>query len=413
MPRVSKPVRFLARLSPPGGAVLPGGYAFDQAAYFASIGASGFVYGDLKPVVDAGDWPEPGWRLHLGGALTDIRFAISARIRDSLSDPATGTDSEAGGIAAALIVGDRGGVSEAAQESLRVAGLAHVLAISGMHMALVAGTIFFAVRAVLAASPALALGYPIRHWAAGAALVAATVYLALSGASIATQRAYIMAAIVFIAMLSGRRALTMRSVAVAALLILAASPEALLQPGFQMSFAAVIALVAAYEAWRKRGARETTRAGHTLWHGLRFWIAGLLVTSLIAGLATAPIAAVHFYRTAPLGLLANMAAMPLVSLVIMPAAVASVLAMPFGLDPLPLSAMGAGIDAMLAIAETVARWTPSGGLVGAVPPVVGLACVAGLLLLALLKSRWRLIGLAPISLAAVLHFGFPPSARIF
>ena len=389
-PAVGSGVGFRARLSPPGGAVLPGGYAFDLAAYYSRIGANGFVYGTIRPVTLS----PPGITLRMRAVLADVRSAISARIRQSIGG-------DAGGIAAALIVGDRGGVSEAAQEHLRVAGLAHVLAISGMHMALVSGAIFFALRAGLAAFSSLALGYPIRAWAAGAALIAATAYLALSGASIATQRAYIMAAIVFIAILSGRPALTMRSVAVAALAILIVSPEALLHPGFQMSFAAVIALVAAYEAWSKRERHIDPErpTGSPVFRKLRFWIVGLMMTSLIAGLATAPIAAAHFYRAAPLGLVANIAAMPLVSLVIMPAAVISVLAMPFGLDPLPLAAMGSGIDAMLAIAASVADWTPSGGLIGRVSNFAALASVFGLLLLALLKSRWRLLGLAPLTVA--------------
>lgn len=385
-PEPGSSVAFRARLSPPGGPVMPGGYAFDVAAYFSGIGANGFVLGTIQTT----DTRPPGVRLWAKSTLAAVRAGISARIRSSL-------DGDAGGIAAALIVGNRGGVGEEVQEDLRVAGLAHVLAISGMHMALVSGTIFFALRAGLACFSGLALNYPIRQWAAAAALAAATVYLFLSGASVATQRAYMMAAIVFIAILAGRRAVTMRSVAVAALTILILSPEALLQPGFQMSFAAVIALVATYEAWseHRRVASIRQDAGGSL-RLMRFWVGGLLMTSLIAGLATAPIAAAHFYRVAPLGLLANMAAMPLVSLVIMPMGVLSVLAMPFGLEPIPLAAMGWGIDSMLSVAASVSDMTPSGGLIGAISKGAALACICGLFLLAFLKSRWRLIGIGPI-----------------
>lgn len=391
-PAVGTTVSFRARLAPPGGSVLPGGYAFDRAAYFARIGGSGFVLGAIHET----SGPPPGWALWIKAGLAQTRAAISKRIRDSI-------EGDAGGIAAALIVGDRGGVSEDAQENLRVAGLAHVLAISGMHMALVSGTIFFALRAFLACFSTLALKYPIRHWAAAAALMAATAYLFLSGASIATQRAYIMAAIIFIAILVGRPALTMRSVAVAALAILALSPEALMQPGFQMSFTAVIALVAAYEAWSKREKRADPgeASGNPILRQMWFWISGLLMTSLIAGLATAPIAAAHFYRVSPLGLIANMAAMPLVSLVIMPAAVASVLTMPFGLAPIFLAAMAWGIEAMQLVARTVAGWTPAGGLVGTIPEAATLASLSGLLVMAFLKSRWRFLGLVPIAAGAL------------
>lgn len=398
-PEVGTGVRFRARLAPPGGAVMPGGYAFDRAAYFQGLGASGFVLGGVA----AAEIPARArWlarvALRLSAMLAGLRASLADRVRETLAG-------DAGGIAAALIVGERGGVSEEAQEALRTAGLAHVLAISGMHMALVAGTIFFFVRAGLALSPQWALKRPIRSWAALCALIAATGYLFLSGASVATQRAYIMAAIVFLAILTGRPALTMRSVALAALAILALTPEALLHPGFQMSFAAVIALVAAYEAWAGRRRREDGREPDSARGGplraVRFWVTGLIMTSLIAGLATAPIAAAHFSRVAPLGLLANLAAMPLVALVIMPMAVLSVVAMPFGLDPLPLAVMGRGIDAMLAVAGTVADMTPSGGLIGAVDEAGVIACIAGLFLLAFLKTRWRLAGLLPIALGII------------
>ncbi len=241
-------VTFRARLSPPQGQVLPGGYAFDRAAYFDRIGAYGFIYGYVEPAKIA---QPPPFFLQLQSAISGFRGRIGQRIRETLPG-------DVGAIAAALIVGDRGAVSEDAQENLRIAGLAHVLAISGIHMALVAGAIFFAVRAGPALSPGLVLNHPIRSWAAVAALVAASAYLVISGASIATQRAYIMAAAIFLAMIFARPAVTMRTVAVAATVVLVMTPEALLQPGFQMSFAAVIALMAAYRAWfewRKTGHR--------------------------------------------------------------------------------------------------------------------------------------------------------------
>ena len=404
-PLPGQAISFRARLSPPQGPVMPGGYAFDRAAYFDRVGAYGFIYGRTKPAVLG---MPASWRLQITAAIADMRGRIGARIRQTLPG-------DAGAIAAALIVGDRGAVSEDSQENLRIAGLAHVLAISGMHMALVAGAIFFVVRAGLALSPGLALRHPIRSWAAAAALVAATAYLVISGASIATQRAYVMAAVIFIAMIAGRPAVTMRSVALAAAIVLTLTPEALLQPGFQMSFAAVIALVAAYRVWfewRKRSQRadaaelaSRSKAASIL-HFVVFWASGLAMTSLIAGFATGPIALSHFHRASPLGLLANMAAMPLVSLLIMPFAVATVLAMPFGLDPLTLQPMGLGIDGMLAIAAKIAEWTPGSGVVGAIGDAPAILSVAGLLWLALWTSRWRLLGILPIAAAVVVAFAY-------
>ncbi len=399
-PTAGSAVRFRARLSPPQGPVLPGGYAFDRAAFYEQIGAYGFIFGRVEN--DAGLSREIPLSLQMTAALSSFRARIGARIRETY-----GGDS--GAIAAALIVGERGAVSGAAQEDLRIAGLAHVLAISGMHMALVAGVVFFVIRAGLALSPALALRHPIRSWAAGVALAAATLYLALSGASIATQRAYVMAAVIFLSMIAGRPAVTMRSVALAAAIVLALTPEALLQPGFQMSFSAVIALIASYRALFETRRRRSKGQRAADWHdrsgltrGLRvalFWGAGLLMTSLIAGLATGPAALTHFYRSSPLGLIANMAAMPLVSLAIMPLAVVSLVAMPYGLDPLPLYPMQASIDTMLSIAANIADWTPGAGIIGAIGNAPAILFTAGLLWLALWSSRWRLLGIAPMCLA--------------
>ncbi|WP_321341077.1 ComEC/Rec2 family competence protein [Breoghania sp.] len=399
-PTAGSAVRFRARLSPPQGPVLPGGYAFDRAAFYEQVGAYGFIFGRVEN--DAGLSREIPFSLRMTAALSSFRARIGERIRETY-----GGDS--GAIAAALIVGERGAVSKEAQEDLRIAGLAHVLAISGMHMALVAGVVFFVIRAGLALSPALALRHPIRSWAAGVALAAATLYLVLSGASIATQRAYVMAAVIFLSMIAGRPAVTMRSVALAAAIVLALTPEALLQPGFQMSFSAVIALIAAYKAlfeYRRRQRRDGRsaewRAHSALARILRialFWGAGLVMTSLIAGLATGPAALTHFYRSSPLGLIANMAAMPLVSLAIMPLAVVSLVAMPYGLDPLPLYPMQAAIDAMLSIAAKIADWTPGAGVIGAIGDAPAILFTAGLLWLALWSSRWRLLGIAPMCLA--------------
>ncbi|WP_321336475.1 ComEC/Rec2 family competence protein [Breoghania sp.] len=401
-PVAGEAVRFRARLSPPQGPVLPGGYAFDRAAFYEQVGAYGFIFGRVER--DGEQARTRPLSIRLKAALASLRARIGERIRETY-----GGDS--GAIAAALIVGERGAVSEEAQEDLRIAGLAHVLAISGMHMALVAGVVFFVIRAGLALSPTLALSYPIRSWAAGGALAAATLYLAISGGSIATQRAYVMAAVVFLSMIAGRPAVTMRSVALAAAIVLTLAPESLLQPGFQMSFSAVIALIAAYRALfearrRRQGERQAREiVGRSmLRRGMRLavlWGAGLVMTSLIAGLATGPVALTHFYRSSPLGLIANVAAMPLVSLIIMPLAVVSLVTMPYGLDPLPLYPMQAAIDAMLAIAAKIADWTPGGGVIGAIGDAPAILFTGGLLWMALWSSRWRYLGIAPVCLAVL------------
>ena len=227
-------------------------------------------------------------------------------------------------------------------------GSAHLLAISGLHMALVAGSVFWLIRALLALSPGLALNYPIKKWAAVGALLFATVYLGISGARVATLRAWVMLAIMLAAILLDRRALTLRNVALAALIILVFSPESLLSISFQMSFAATVALIAAYQALAERPRRAVLAdTGDPTAGRLRRTLFALFVTSLVAGAATAPFAIFYFQRLAPLTVVANMAVAPAVGLVVMPMALLSVLAMPFGLEVFPLArhAVGAGMGA--------------------------------------------------------------------
>jgi len=395
-PRVGDGVSVLARLAPPRGPVQPGGYDGARSLFFEGIGATGFSFGMPKPA-DLGDAPG---RVRVKAAIARVRDGIAKRLRQTLPG-------ENGELAATLLVGDRGGIPKNTQEAIRASGLGHILAISGLHMALVAGTVFGAVRFGLAALPAVALRHPIKKWAAVAALLAGFVYLVLSGGAVATIRAFVMAAVAFLAVLVDRPALTLRSVALAALIVMALDPSAVLGPGFQMSFAAVIALVAAYEALAHRERRpqlppnEAGRA-HRLARFAAVWIGGLALTSFIAGLATGPIGAFHFHRVAPLGLLGNLLAMPFVSLIVMPMGVVSVALMPLGLDPATLPVMGLGLDAVVTVADRVARWSGNAGAVGRIPVAAILLMTAGLLWLALWQARWRLAGLAVIAAGLVL-----------
>ena len=387
---VGDAVTMLARLRPPGGPVMPGGFDFARADFYAGIGASGFAYGRAA----AADLGPPPLGIVLSEPLADLRETIRRRIVAVLPG-------DTGGIAAALVMGDRRGISDETQEVMRASGLGHVLAISGLHMALVAGSVFWLLRALLALSPTLALTRPIGKWAAVGALGVATFYLTISGASIATQRAYIMLVVMLAAVLLGRRAITVRNVAIAALIVLALAPESLLSASFQMSFAATLALVAGYEAIRR--ARDSRPSLSGQGSGIGRWsrnaAGGLLLTSLVAGLATTPFAIYHFQRAAPLALLANLAAMPVVGVLIMPAALLAVVLMPFGLEALALVPMGWGIDWMVAVGTLAADWSAGWGGVPAVPAAALLLVVGGFLWLCLWGERWRLAGLVPMALA--------------
>ncbi|WP_422376539.1 ComEC/Rec2 family competence protein [Roseibium sp.] len=384
--QVGERVRLKGRLFPPPGPVHPGGYDFSFRAYFMQIGATGFSFGPAEMLGPA----ESGLKLRGAAMVAKLRGDLANRIRTDLGDrPETA-------LVVALLVGDRSGISEQQEEALRASGLAHILAISGLHMALFAGGTYGGVLLLLALLPALSLRWPTHKWAAVAALLAATFYLLLSGASVATQRSYLMIALVFLGLLAGRRGLTLRSVALAALVLLALAPERLFFPGFQMSFAAVICLVAVYELWRRR---EADFQGMTRDQGLRArivrsvgaWGAGLFVTALVAGLATGIIGAHHFGRVAPYGLVGNMLGMPVFTLLVMPMGVLALVLMPFGLAVLPLTVMSFGISILLDVAEFTSALDAGQGAVGKLDAVAAVLLLGSLFTGLLLPGRLRLV----------------------
>ena len=309
-PAVGSFVELKARLQPPLAPLRPGSYDFGRDMYFAGIGASGFVTGAVKTV-------EPpvagGLSLRYAAFMQGLRDAIDARIRNVL-------DGDQRAIATALLTGRRDAISTPVNDAMFISGLGHVLSISGYHMAVVAGVVFFAVRALLALIPALTVSFPIKKWSAAAALGAAAFYLLLSGAEVATQRSFFMTAVVLIAVMVDRRAVTFRTLAVAAMIVLALAPEALVHPSFQMSFAATLGLVALVQIGMPRlfaSPDNSASARVALWGGREIMM--LALASLVAGLATTPYAAFHFHRVTPYGVVANLAAMPVVSAVVMPA----------------------------------------------------------------------------------------------
>jgi competence protein ComEC len=397
-PDVGDAVRFKARLKPPEGPVMPGGYDFARRAWFEGRGAGGYILGRVTPI----DLGPADWSDRLFRPIGSLRHAIAERVRASLPG-ATGA------IGAALMVGEQRAIPEAAAEPLRASGLTHIVSISGLHMGLVAGGVIVAIRALLALFPALALGYPIKKWAAAVAFVAATIYLLLSGNQVAALRSHLMLSVALLAVLVDRPAITMHTVAVAAILIMAVTPSAAMEPSFQMSFLAVIALVASYDLYRSWTARrppprrDAGLVAHLVGGTLRN-IEGFAFSSLVAGLATAPVIAGTFFRAAPYSILANMAVLPVTGIVIMPAAVVSALAMPFGLDHWPLQVMGLGIDWMILVGQWAAALPAGDGLIGAPHPAMMPLGIAAVLGLSAWKSRIRLFGLIPAVAACVLLF---------
>ncbi len=379
-----------ARLDTPSAPVAPGASDFGRWLYFQSIGATGFSYGRARAIAPA---YEPGLWARMTQSVEDLRVRMTARIHAGLAG-------SAGGIAASLITGTRGTISDEDDAALRDSGLAHALSISGLHMALVGGGIFWLVRALLAAIPALVLRYPVKKWAAIAALLSAAFYLAISGAAPPAVRAFVMLATMMTAVLLDRPALTMRSLALAAGIILLFRPEAVTDAGFQMSFAAVAALIAVAE-WEQQRERLYPRGR------VYRYLHGIVITSLAASLSTAPFALFYFERAAHYAVLGNLVATPVIGFWIMPAATFSVLLMPFGMEHWPLEVLGQGIAAMVAIGRWVAGLPGAVSLVSAMPLASLVLFALGGLWLAIWRSGWRWWGAAPMLAGVILAFAAP------
>lgn len=385
----------LARLQPVSGPVYPGGYDFSFFSWHQGMGGSGFFMG--KPAKTSKAIP---LRFKDSAIITinRVRLAVESRVIAAMPDTT-------GKVAVALVTGNKTYIPQDVQETLRKTGLAHILAISGLHMALVTLTVIWIVRLALLAVPGLALNYPIKKWAVCTGFVSATTYLMLSGAGVATQRAWVMISVMLLAVLLDRRAITMRSVAISAIIILIINPQSLLSPGFQMSFAAVTALVAGYEFINHRkklaadNAFSTTGENQLSSMGMNIikYFGGIATTSLIAGTATAFIAAWHFHQVAPYGLLANLLAMPIVSILIMPFVLFSLILMPYGLEFLPLMSVSYGIEWVLAISRWVENISPNGS-VGLLPVASMLLFAMFLVVLCFMKTRLRLLAFMPLAI---------------
>ncbi|WP_306256852.1 ComEC/Rec2 family competence protein [Pararhizobium sp. IMCC21322] len=378
-----------ARLEPLSGPLIPNGYDFRRIGYFNGLSARGFLLGEAIPELNfnadhrksAADW------------LTGFRKSISERLKDALPG-------EAGALASALLVGMRSGISDTTEQALRHSGLAHILAISGLHMALVTALLFGTIRLAASFARTVSARYQVKKWAAAAALLGALGYLALSGAGISAQRAFLMAAVFLVAIMFNRAALTMRNVALEAIFILVFQPSAVLTPGFQMSFMAVIALVAVY---RRDGvfSRIQDRAGGMgMVKSMATGTAGLALTSIVAGFATAPFAVHHFYQFAVYGLAGNLAAMPLVGFLVMPSGILALLLLPFGLEWMPLGLMELGLDGVRTVAQHVSSWEGAVSIPGQQPALRAILLGLALICLCLLRTKLRFVAAVMLAFSA-------------
>ena len=378
-PEPGDAVSLRALLRPPSPPAYPGAWDFQRAAFFEGLGGSGFALGPLEITARGGAAPP----------LSGLRARIEARVMAALPGPD-------GAIAAALLTGGQSGIPPEAMQAMRDSGLAHLLSVSGLHIAIVMGLVFAVVRGGLALWPGFALRFGTKPWAAVAALVAGGFYMVLTGSQVPMQRSFAMAALVTLALLAGRRALSPRVLAFAAVAVLLVQPATLLGPSFQMSFAAVLGLIAGFEAarpWLLRGGDQ-----RPLWQRAGLLLAGTVMTSVIAGLATTPFGLHHFGRVQVYGVAANALAVPLTSFLVMPAGMAALLLMPLGGEGWALGVMGWGIAGILAVARWVAGWPGAALAVAPLPGVALVAIALGFCWLCLWRTRWRLLGLLPMAL---------------
>ena len=333
-PFIGDTIVLAAHLGAPAGPVEPGGFDFQRHAWFQQLGAVGYTRSPALVLVpaDHGLW------------VNRVRQDISSHIQTVLPE-------RTAGFASAVTTGDRSGINQANLDSLRASNLAHLLAISGLHMGMLSGFVFALVRGGLALTASVSMRLPTKKIAAISALCVASLYLGLSGGAVATERAFVMVAVALVAVLLDRRAISLRAVAVAALIILFRTPEALLSPGFQMSFAATTALVAVFSALRDLE-----------WSMGPKWMRPIVATvlsSAVAGLATAPIGAAHFNQISQMGLIANILSVPVMGAVVVPGGVLAAILAPFGADWIGLHIMGFGLNWIMEVSDWVAGFKHS------------------------------------------------------
>ncbi len=372
-------ISVLGALNPPSAPVAPGAFDFQRYSYFKQIGAFGFAFKDPVVIKSADD----GLNLW----LEHLRQYVGERILKAV--PA-----REAGIANALMTGERAAISERDNQEMRDSGIFHIISISGLHISMIAGVVFFAVRFLMALFPSFALYHPIKKYAAVIALAATILYMFMVGATVPTVRSVIMTGIVLLAVMFDRIPLSLRVVAIAALLIVVLVPESVMGASFQMSFMAVTGLVAFYEATCRYWVDIYRNSG---WfkRGL-IYLAGVCVTTVIASIATAPFSIYHFQQFANYGLLGNLLAVPLTSFIVMPAILLAYILMPFGLDGPALWLVGQGLSGMLWVSHTVANlphavWNPP-----ALPVSALISCALAGILVCLLHGWGRMLALLPL-----------------
>ena len=392
-------IRIRSLIDPPPPPAAPGAYDFARDAWFTGEGGVGLATDPPTAIT----LPTPPWRLSLVMAVNAFRWRVAQRLAADMDQVMGGNAGDAAGLAVAVTTSHQDWLSQATRDDFRAAGLAHMLAIAGLHTAAMSGFVFLALRLLIAAWPWAALRAPGKKIAATGALIAVGAYLVLSGAHPPARRAAVTASVAFLAILLDRRAISLRSLSLAALIILLAEPEAVIQPGFEMSFCATAALVALAEIWPRPAPTVGLAWPLVLLQRSRDAVAALFMVSLVAGAATGPFAIQHFNRIANFGVFANLSADFIASVLMMPAlAVALALeVVGHGLATPALFVAGWMARAVVWIAQFFATAPGEGLSMSAAPTLALAASYLGIIFLCLWRGRLRWIGL-PLAFAVAL-----------
>lgn len=394
VPRAGDIVSVKAVLLPLSGPVLPGAFDFQRYGFFRQLGATGYAIGDMTTVQ----------RGESGFFFENLRRRIRERIAANIDNP------DHAALMTAFMVGESNGISEKTWDIARLSGIAHLIAISGSHFVMIAGFPFFLIRALLAAIPFVALRFPVKKIAAVGAIAVSVFYMLLIGSPIPAQRAVLSVSIIMLAILLDRDPFTLRLAAFSAFVILLLRPESLLGASFQLSFAAIVALIAFYEStrtWWQKHFRE-----ENIFRRYSFYLIGCFMTTVVASGATAAFALYHF-SSVPLlaGLVANMVAVPVTTFITFPLGLLACLLMPLGLEKGLLVVTEKSLDIVMAVAEDVTHWPHASFEVDGWPMwILGVFALGGLWL-CFWQGRLRLLGILPM-VAALACIPLTPRADV-
>jgi len=392
-------VELVGRIMPVPSPSIVGGYQFDRKFFFDGIAANGYALSGIGKVECIQKENN-----HIGNYINKLRQYIVNRVQAILPP-------DEAGITAAIIAGKRDGISKKITHNYRDSGLAHFLSISGLHMTMLAGLMFFFIRLIIALIPPIALRYDSKKISAIAAMLLSTFYLLISGAEIPTQRAFIMTMIVLCGILIGRRAISINTICWAALFILIVSPQALIGASFQMSFAAVVVMIAFYDRYAAQlnnflngGNKKTISLFNRICRIIWVYMLGIIISDMVASLATLPFGIYHFNRISIYTTLGNFIAGPIIGLIIMPFVLLSLLLMPLGMDIWTIKIVGYGVSLVNQITADVAALPQAGYQILSIPLWGMLLIVFGGLWLSIWQLSWRNLGWIGIILGALSIF---------